>query len=46
MTRPVVEGVVNPLATGVGRGVAGAAAGTQQSADLLGDALDVVCPLF
>ncbi|GJJ77573.1 hypothetical protein EMPS_09932 [Entomortierella parvispora] len=42
LTRPAVEGVVNPLGTGVGRGVAGAAAGTQQTADLLGDAIDTL----
>ena len=45
MTAPLVEGVVNPLDKGVGRGVAGAAAGTQQFADLLGDAAATVCPL-
>ena len=45
MTEPAIEGVVNPLTTGVGRGVAGAAAGTQQTADLLGDAVAAVCPL-
>ena len=44
MTAPLVEGVANPLTTGVGRGVAGAASGTQQFADLLGDAIDTVCP--
>ena len=45
MTEPLVEGVANPLTTGAGRGVAGAAAGTQQFADLLGDAAATVCPL-
>ncbi|KAJ3495971.1 hypothetical protein NLG97_g3005 [Lecanicillium saksenae] len=36
---PVVMGAANPLETGVGRGVAGAAGGTQQVTDLLGDAV-------
>ena len=45
MTEPLVEGVANPLDKDVGRGVAGAAAGTQQTADLLGDAIAAVCPL-
>jgi len=39
LTAPLVDGVANPLTTGLGRGVAGAAAGTQQTADLLGDAI-------
>ncbi|KAF8924480.1 hypothetical protein BGZ47_003983 [Haplosporangium gracile] len=39
LTEPAVMGLANPLTTGVGRGVAGAAAGTQQTADLLGDAV-------
>ena len=38
LTEPVVMGAVNPLTTGVGRGVAGAAEGTQQFANLLGAA--------
>ncbi|KAG0166959.1 hypothetical protein DFQ28_006792 [Apophysomyces sp. BC1034] len=42
LTEPAVQGVANPLGTGVGRGVAGAAGGTQQAADLFGDALDVL----
>ena len=45
LTRPLDEGVANSLTTGVGRGVAGAAAGTQQTADLAGDAISTVCPL-
>jgi len=40
LTAPAVEGVVEPLSTGFGRGVAGAAAGTQQTADILGDAME------
>jgi len=39
MTAPVVNGAVDPLTTGVGRGVAGAAKGTAQTADLFGDAI-------
>ena len=46
LTKPVVEGLGNPLANGVGRGVAGAASDTQRAADLLGDFVDTVCPLF
>ena len=46
LTKPVVIGVANPLDQGLGRGVAGAASGTHQVADLLGDAIDVVCPLL
>ena len=42
LTAPAINGVVNPLSTGIGRGVAGAAAGTQQAADLLGDAADTL----
>ncbi len=42
LTQPVVQGVANPLTTGVGRGVAGAAGGTQQTADLLGEAIDAL----
>ncbi|KAG0335448.1 hypothetical protein BG004_008439 [Podila humilis] len=33
------DGVVNPLTTGLGRGVAGAARGTKATADLLGEAV-------
>ncbi|KAH7075294.1 hypothetical protein BKA62DRAFT_803800 [Auriculariales sp. MPI-PUGE-AT-0066] len=39
LTEPAVNGVIDPLTTGVGRGVAGAAGGTQQTSDLLGDAV-------
>ena len=35
-------GVANPLLAGAGRGVAGAAAGTQQTADAAGDAIDTL----
>ncbi|KIM95088.1 hypothetical protein OIDMADRAFT_184186 [Oidiodendron maius Zn] len=42
LMEPVVDGVANPLTAGLGRGVAGAAAGTQQPADLLGDAGDTL----
>ena len=45
MTRPAIEGVVNPLGQGLGGGVAEAASGTQQTADLFGDAIAAVCPL-
>ncbi|KAF9069734.1 hypothetical protein BDP27DRAFT_1363088 [Rhodocollybia butyracea] len=39
LTEPLVSGAVNPLTTGVGRGVAGAAHGTAQFTDLLGAAM-------
>ena len=39
LTAPAVNGIVDPLATGVGRGVAGAAGGTAQFLGLLGDAM-------
>ena len=39
LTTPAVNGIVDPLATGVGRGVAGAAGGTAQVFGLLGDAM-------
>ena len=45
LTNPLVQGLVNPLTLGVGKGVAGAAS-TQQFADLLGQALAMVCSLF
>ncbi|KAF7976529.1 hypothetical protein HWV62_6357 [Athelia sp. TMB] len=39
LTRPIVDGIANPLNGGIGRGVAGAAAGTQQTADHAVDTL-------
>lgn len=40
LTNPaqVVMGVANPLLTGSGKGITGAAAGTAQTTDLIGDA--------
>ena len=39
---PLVDGILNPLLIGAGKGVAGAAAGTVQIADLGGDTVSAL----